>query len=242
MKAIILAAGVGRRLSAALAGGPKCLLAFGGKTLLGRLLTSLGKAGVHDAVIVVGYQRELIESTIGAQYRGVHVRYIFNPEFEKGAILSLWAARDEFDDDLLVMDADVLCPDDLVARLVHSPHRNCVLLDGRVAGSGEEMMLMATGGRVFDIGRTVKPGFDVVGESVGFLKVSRDAAAGLLDALRQCIEQGSDRAEHEDAYPAFLHRHMVHYERVDDLPWTEVDFPEDAERAAREVLPLIDRS
>ena len=242
MKAILLAAGVGRRLSAALDGKPKCLLALGGRTLLGRLITSLGKAGVQEAVVVVGYQRELIESTIGAHYRGVHMRYIFNPDYEKGAILSLWAARDELDDDVLVMDADVLCPDEMISRLVDSPHANCFLMDGRVSGSGEEQMLMAREGRVYDIARTAKPGYDQVGESVGFLKVSRGSAPELVESLREQVEAGRDRVEHEDAYPSFMQKCAVGYERVDDLPWTEIDFAEDIERAEHEMLPLIDQS
>ncbi len=240
MKAIILAAGVGNRLRETLAGRPKCMLEFGGRTLVQRLLASLGKAGVGEAVIVVGHRRELIQEAIGNQCAGVRVRYIVNPEYEKGAILSLWAARDEFIDDLLVMDADVLCPDALIARLVRSEHASCFLLDGRVDSGGEEMMLMARNGRVLNIARTVEPGYDTVGESVGFLKVARAAAPGLLAALQGCVEAGRDRIEHEDAYPIFLQQYVVGYERVDDLPWTEIDFAEDITRAERELLPLID--
>ncbi len=240
MRAILLAAGVGRRLGAAIE-QPKCLLRLGGRSLLERLLRSLGRAGVPQAVIVVGYRHEQVREAIGSSCGGVEVRYVYNPEYEKGAILSLWAARDEFVDDLLVMDADVLCPDEMLARLVHSPHANCFLLDGRAQPSGEEQMLMARGGRVWNIARRVEPGYDLVGESVGFLKVSRQSAPGLLEVLSSCVEQGRDRIEHEEVYPIFMREHVVGYERVDDLPWTEIDFPEDAVRAERELLPLIDR-
>ncbi len=91
-----------------------------------------------------------------------------------------------------------------------------------------------------NIARTVEPGYDTVGESVGFLKVARAAAPGLLAALQGCVEAGRDRIEHEDAYPIFLQQYVVGYERVDDLPWTEIDFAEDITRAERELLPLID--
>jgi len=241
VKAILLAAGVGRRIGGAVEGRPKCLLTLGGRSLLARLLTSLARAGVVETVIVVGHRRELIEEAIGDRHDGMRVRYAFNPDFTKGAILSLWSGREAFDDDVLVMDADVLCPDAMIERLVRSPKRNCFLLDGRVAGSGEEQMLMARDGRVFDIARNAKPGFDTVGESVGFLKVSREDGAGLLAALKECLDAGRDRIEHEEAYPLFMAKHEVGYERVDDLPWMEIDFPEDVVQAERDVLPLIDR-
>lgn len=240
MKAILLAAGAGRRLRAALPRGPKCLLAFGGRTLLERLLAALEQAGVAEAVIVVGYQREAIESTIGAAYGRMPVRYVVNPDYEKGAILSLWAARDHFTDDLLIMDADVFCPSEMIARLVHSPHANCFLLDGRAHASGEEMMLMARGGRVLDIARGVKPGYDTAGESVGFLKVARAAAPDLRAAIGQRLEAGYDRGEHEEAYPFFLQRQVAGFERVDDLPWAEIDFPEDVAHVERDLVPLVD--
>jgi choline kinase len=241
VKAVLLAAGVGRRIGGAVEGRPKCLLSLGGRSLIERLVTSLARAGVVEAVIVNGHRGELIEEALGAERGGMRLRHAFNPDYTKGAILSLWTGRGAFDDDVLIMDADVLCPDAMIERLVRSPHENCFLLDGRVEGSGEEQMLMARAGRVYDIARQKKPGYDTYGESVGFLKVGRGDAPGMLAALRQCLDAGRDHIEHEEAYPIFLAEHVVGYERVDDLPWTEIDFPDDVERAEREVLPLVDR-
>lgn len=239
MKAVLLAAGVGRRIGGAVDGKPKCLLTLGGRSLVERLVSSLARAGVRETTIVVGYRAELIEAAVGSERDGMRIRYALNPEYTKGAILSLWSGRAAFDDDVLIMDADVLCADAMIERLVRSPQRNCFLLDGRVAGSGEEQMLMAREGRVFDIARNAKPGYDTVGESVGFLKVCREDAPGMLAALEQCLDAGRDRIEHEEAYPIFMQSHVVGYERVDDLPWMEIDFPEDVEQAEREILPLL---
>jgi choline kinase len=81
--------------------------------------------------------------------------------------------------------------------------------------------------------------FDVIGESVGFLKVSRSDAPFLRAILDELVARGRDAIEHEEAYPVFLSQRVVGFERVDDLPWTEIDFPEDLQRAEREVLPRI---
>ena len=110
MKAIILAAGVGKRFKALTDHRPKCLIQVSGKTLLERTLAALGAAGVREAVIVIGYRGDMIVEEIGERCGAVSVRYIRNPQYEKGAILSLWSARKEFDTDLLIMDADVLFP------------------------------------------------------------------------------------------------------------------------------------
>ncbi len=239
MKAIVLAAGVGKRFKEVTDHRPKCLIDIQGKTLLERTLAALGAAGISQAVVVTGYRGEMIKQEIGSNCGGVHITYVNNPQYEKGAILSLLSARDEFNGDILVMDADVLFPVAMIDRLIRSPHANCFLLDGSAENTGEEQMLLARGGRVVNIVRGGSGDFDVIGESVGFLKVSRSDAPFLCAILDELVAQGRDAIEHEEAYPVFLSQRVVGFERVDDLPWTEIDFPEDLQRAAREVLPRI---
>jgi choline kinase len=239
MKAIILAAGVGKRFKEVTEQKPKCLIEIQGKTLLERTLTALSAAGVTQAVIVIGYRGEMITQQVGPTYAGVQVRYVFNDRYEKGAILSLWSAREEFDDDILIMDADVLFPVALIDRLVSSSHANCFLLDASAVNTGEEQMLLTRGGRVLNIVRGGSGDFEVIGESVGFLKVSRVDAPLLRTILDDFIAQGRDTIEHEEAFPIFLAQRQVGFEGVDDLPWIEIDFPTDLEQAEREVLPQI---
>lgn len=241
MKAIILAAGVGKRLAHAADARPKCLLRVGGRSLLDRTLAALDAAGVHEAVIVVGYRAERIRAEIGIRYAGVEVRYVHNPRYEQGAILSLWSARAELDTAVLVMDADVLFPVRLLQRLVRSPQPNCFLLDAGSVNTGEEQMLLTRGGRVETIVRGGSGDYDVIGESVGFLKVGRADAPLLGSILEDHVARGRHEIEHEEAFPDFLAQRRVGFERVDDLPWTEIDFPEDLEAAKRDVLPAIDR-
>jgi choline kinase len=239
--AIILAAGVGKRLLETSGGRPKCLLEIGGKTLLGRLLEQLAAAGVPDAVVVTGFGADAVRAAIGGGPPGIRVRYVTNPRYREGAILSLWTAREALDGPALVMDADVLCAPALVARLVASPQRNCFLLDADVEPTGEEQMLLAAGGRVRDIVRGGAPGAEVTGESVGFLKLSAGAARVLRELLELRVAAGRTDIEHEEVYPELLERAVVGYEEVGGLPWIEIDFPDDVRRAETVVLPRIAR-
>lgn len=240
MTAIVLAAGVGKRLLAASGGRPKCLIEIGGRSLLARLLAGLEAAGVRDAVVVTGFGAEAVEAAVTALEGGIRVRCIQNRRYTEGAILSLFTARDVLrTGPVLVMDADVLCAQVVLDRLVRSQHANCFLLDGSAANTGEEQMLLVRGGRVHDIVRGGAPGFELQGESVGFLKLSADAAALLETLLARRVAAGHTRIEHEEVYPDLLARVEVGFERVDGLPWTEIDFPEDVVRAEREILPRL---
>jgi choline kinase len=237
--AVLLAAGVGKRLLGATGGRPKCLLEIGGRSLLGRLLDGLAGGGVAEAAVVVGFGGDEVRAAIEARPPGLAVRWLENPRYREGAILSLWTARALLDGPVLVMDADVLCPDAMITRLVRSPHQNCFLLDGSVETTGEEQMLLVRDGLVRNIVRGGAPGYDLAGESVGFLKLSAEAARLLRELLERRVVAGDTGIEHEEVYPELLARVAVGYERVDGLPWTEIDFPEDVVRAEREILPRL---
>ncbi len=240
MTAVILAAGVGKRLLRTSGGKPKCLIEIAGRSLLHRLLDGLAAVGVREAVVVTGFGDQAVRAALADRPPALAVRCVTNPRFREGAILSLWTAREWLDRDVLVMDADVLCAPAMLERLVRSPHPNCFLLDAGQENTGEEQMLLVRDGRVQNIVRGGAPGYELMGESIGFLRLSATAARLLRELLERRVEAGDTGIEHEEIYPDLLARVDVGYERVDGLPWIEIDFPDDVVRAAREVLPRID--
>src|SRR5690348_3469159 len=111
MRAIILAAGAARRLAPLTDRTNKCLLRVGGRSLLDRMLDALAAAGIEAATIVVGHCQDQVRAEAGARRGGMAIRFLENPDYRKGSILSLWAARELLaEGDCLVMDADVLFP------------------------------------------------------------------------------------------------------------------------------------
>src|SRR6266545_5735096 len=95
MRAIIFAAGVGRRMGPRTADLPKVLLEFGGKTLLRRHVESLSAVGVREVVVVTGWHQEKVDAEM-ERLRGDHpLRLIAarNESFREGSALSVWAAE-----------------------------------------------------------------------------------------------------------------------------------------------------
>jgi len=229
--AIILAAGVGKRFGGVLVDLPKGLLEVGGETLLGRLLRQLRVAGVDRATIVVGHGGDRVVEALSGASDTPALEFVRNPDYRRGAILSLWCARERLSGPAIVMDADVWGPDAMIARLVASPHASCFLLDARSESTGEEQMLMVRDGRVLDIARRPRGAWDLLGESVGFLKLSGEAARTLRDLLGERVGRDEVDLEHEEVYPDLMRRVPIGFERADDLDWTEIDFPADLERA-----------
>src|SRR5437773_75343 len=99
MKAILLAAGVGKRLWPVTQHHPKCLIELGGRTLLLRYLEALAGVGIKQAVVVVGYKQDMIRAAVGTGGCGVEVRYLVNEQYQRGSMTSLWLARAELDEE-----------------------------------------------------------------------------------------------------------------------------------------------
>ncbi|MBI3616244.1 MAG: NTP transferase domain-containing protein [Candidatus Omnitrophica bacterium] len=235
MKAILLAAGVGKRMGPN--AGPKCLLKIGGRSLLEITMNSLRSVGVRDLVLVVGFRKGEVAAHAQAHAREMRLTVLENPRYQEGAILSLWTARSNFDDDLLIMDADVLCPQAFFERLISSPHANCILVDPSSVNTGEEQMVLGKGSRVLFITKNpsdqLRKQMTFFGESVGFLKLDKNAAAELGRLLESRVSAGVVNIEHEQVYPDLFEKVEVGFETADGLPWIEIDTPADLDRAIR---------
>lgn len=239
MQAIILAAGVGKRLMPLTGQRPKCLIEIGGKSLLERYLDAFRALGIEDITFVLGHLKEMILERLNGLGRGLKFHYIINQDYTRGSITSLWCARERLKGDVLIMDADVLFHPVLLERLVHSPKPSCFLMDENFTDSGEEMKLFAQGDRVIAISKKNTARSQYVGEGVGFLKLSSQHCPILREVLEDFVREGRLDAEYEEALDRFLRRCEVGFEKVEGAPWIEIDFLEDIEWAEREILPRL---
>ncbi len=241
MRAIVLVAGVGWRLKPHTETTPKCLMEIGGKSLLRRYLDAFAALGVDEAILVVGHLKEQIMAEASRGPAEVEVRFVSNEQFTRGNILSLWHARHEFDDDILLMDGDVLYPRELLARLIASPDSNAIAVDERFQDTGEEQKVVCEDGWVVEVTKKISGDPRIRGEAVGILRLSADAAEVLRGILEEFIETGKDSLEYEDALRELAAEVPIGVVEVGDLPWVEIDFEDDLARAREQILPAVDR-
>lgn len=219
MIAVLLIAGVGRRLSN---DKPKVLLEVGGATLLDRHLANLAALKI-PVLAVTGWQAETIPVA----------RQVVNPEYRRGSLLSLKAGLAAVDEDAIFMDGDVLYDPSILADVARLPRGFAI--DPRTDPGDEEMMVGVKGGKVRAIRRGKLPGFELVGEGVGFFKIDRAS----LPALRRAVDASDPESDYEKALDRFVGEHGADYVLVGGRPWTEIDFPKDLERARNEILPRL---
>jgi len=242
VKAVILVAGVARRLAPLTDSTHKALLPVGGRSLLDRMLEGLAACGVEESVLVVGHCQDQVRRAAGSSRGAMRISYVENPAYQKGSVLSLWCARETMlSDSTLVMDADVLFPERFLTRLIAAPASSALLLDRGFQDTGEEVKLYAVGDRIIALGKKFVPEtWDVIGEGVGFFKCGAAHAPEYVRLLEESIQETGGANEYEDALHRLLARVPVGWVDVTGLPWTEVDFAEDLRRAETQVLPKIE--
>jgi histidinol-phosphate aminotransferase len=129
-RAIVLAAGTGSRLSEGADALPKPLRVVGGVPLLLRVLRTLESAGIEEAVVITGFQGDLVRRTLAAESDlGIALTFVDNPHFDKKNGVSLLCAAEYVDQECLLTMSDHLYSPELVRRLLgaYVPEGSCAL-------------------------------------------------------------------------------------------------------------------
>ncbi|QIK77823.1 phosphocholine cytidylyltransferase family protein [Sphingomonas piscis] len=232
MKAIILAAGQGSRLGALTVDRPKCLIEFGGKTLLDWQLDTLEANGIEDAVVVTGFRDDQIAAALARRQGGPTVRTIYNPFYKVADNLgSLYIARDELAGDCLVWNGDTLVSKALMKRVIDNDQPGIrVTVDRKDSYDSDDMKVVESDGKLKAIGKRLDEGVNA--ESIGLLAFRSGGAEQFRDAIERTIRtpEGTTvwylRVIHHIAQEADVWTFDIQGEE-----WGEVDFPEDVQQA-----------
>ena len=131
MQAIILAAGMGRRLGEYTKNNTKCMLSINGEKLIDRTLAILSNLNVTKVIIVIGYKGENLKKYIGNRYHGLlDIKYVNNPIYDKtNNIYSLSLAKEEMiKDDTLLFESDIIYDESIVKKLLDNTWPNLALV------------------------------------------------------------------------------------------------------------------
>jgi choline kinase len=135
---------------------------------------------------------------------------------------------------VILMDADVIYDDRLMARLVGSAAGEVLLLDREIEPGDEPVKLCIRDGAIVDFRKRPTEAHDWHGESVGFFRFTTTAAAELADRAAEYLTSGRRGLEYEEPIRDMIMAsppHRFGFEDISGLPWTEIDFPEDVVKA-----------
>lgn len=208
-------------------------------SLVERQIQALHGAGIDDIVIVIGCQAERVRRVCGHR-----ITYVENVRYaQTNSMYSLWMARPLLYGGFVVLNCDVVFHPTLLTDLLTARHENALLLAYREANQppygDEEMKVKVRCGRVVEMSKTMDPA-EADGENLGIVKFGARGAAALVDIMDRLIAGGGVRDWAPRAFSEFAKTRPIYALGTRGLPWTEIDFPEDYQRALHEVLPAIE--
>lgn len=130
MQAIILAAGMGRRLGDLTKGNTKCMVEVNGIRLIDRMLLQLSKLNLSRIVIVIGYEGDKLRNYINKKYPDWNIQFIENSVYDKtNNIYSLWLARGYMaEDETLLLESDLIFEDRVLEAVLDTAYKDCALI------------------------------------------------------------------------------------------------------------------
>ena len=252
MKAIIVAAGRGRRLGVETDDIPKCMVKVGGRPILHWQIDALAAAGVDDVVIVRGYLGDRIAGPTGAAPK---LRFVDNPDWANNNILaSLFYAEAEMQSGFLFSYSDIVFSREHARRVAAATTPVALIVDGlwrdaydgrtlhpvseaelaRVAGSGGA----AT---VTRVGKRLVAADEAAGEFTGLARFAPAGAAALREVWAEALARGQEtpfgaaatlrQAYLSDGLNAVAERGVALGAVLVDGGWREIDTEQDLARA-----------
>jgi choline kinase len=233
IQALILAAGRGSRLGSSGEEAPKSLLQVGRRYLIEHQLDALAESGVGPVHIVVGYGSDEVREVVG-----MRAEFITNLRWAStNSLYSFWLARDMIQGDVMVLNCDVLFSTAIIERLLDQPG-DAIAIDTGSGDGREHMKVQVIDGRVAKMSKDL-PSDETTGENVGILKLSADTADVVFRRAGELIAEGHENEWLGASVAQVAEERPIQAVDVAGIPWVEIDFPVDLDRARREVWPAI---
>ena len=239
MQAIILAAGMGKRLGEYTKDNTKCMLPVNGERLIDRTLTILCHLHIQKVYIVIGYKGENLRNYIGKKYSNLDIEYIDNPIYDKtNNIYSLSLAQEKMiEDDTILFESDLIYDEEIVKKLKENPNPNLALvakweywMDGTVVRIDEEYNILDFVSKdMFDYNRT-----DEYYKTINIYKFSKEFAKNkYIPFLRAYCKAWGNNEYYEEVLKVltFLNRTELKALPIDNEKWYEIDDVQDLDIA-----------
>lgn len=226
MKAILLAAGRGTRISRMIEEIPKSVLPVNGIPLIRRSVMMILEKGIQP-IVCVGYRQEKIYEAL----EGLPVKYYYNPFYDvTNSIASLWFARDELSEDTIIMNGDVYIDDDILNRIIET-QKDCSLMVDTGRTVVGDYFLKLENGFIRKYGKEL-PLEERSCEYVGIGKIRKVFLEEFKDKLERLISSQQHQLWWENILYSLVDSAEKNIGTIDikGVFWSEIDYFDDYER------------
>lgn len=228
MKAILLAAGRGTRISRKVERVPKSTLPVDGIPLIRRSVELLQAAGM-ECIVCTGYEEKKVRTALGGLD---NITYCYNPFYDiTNSIASIWFAKKEMDDDLLVLNADVFFTGEILDQIIADQRNPVMAIDYSRRLEGDYFFSTTMDGRIQKYGKGL-PLEQRSCEYVGMAKIKKSFLPKFIRRMDELIKNQQHSVWWENILYSFTdnNEEAIYTVDVDGRFWAEIDYFDDYER------------
>lgn len=234
MKAIILAAGQGRRLMPLTANLAKCCLPLHGTSILEWQLSQIAQCDIDEVIVVTGFAYEMVD-TIVDRVTGIKVRSLHNPLYAHTDNLgTCWEARAEMDGPFVLMNGDTLFEAAILKRLLACEKGYPITLatDSKPHFDLDDMKIITDGDRLLKVSKQLDIHL-VSGESIGLMVFDQTGANAFTAKLEEMMDkEDALKLWYLSAIDQLASEGIAGICPITGLSWCEVDDAHDFTAAA----------
>ena len=242
MKAIIIAAGSGKRISENFANTPKSLIQVNGKSIISKQMSILNSNGVNEIIIITGPFKE--------KFSFSNVKFIHDETHLQHDILgSLIVAKKELFDDVIIIYSDILFDDLIIKKVINSKNDIGIAIDLNWKKQYEnrklhplseaENVLFDNSNKIIEIKKNIQKSNSLIGEFLGIMKLSNEGCKNFLKTYEKISDKNKqfhDANSLNSAYLTDMLQELIEsnvevHPIIIDSNWCEIDTIEDLKNA-----------
>lgn len=239
MQALMLAAGMGRRMGKYTEAMTKCMVEVGGKTLLERAVEALKEAGISRFVMVVGWECDKLVDYIQKNISGMEFEFVYNYDYATtNNIYSLYKAREQLSaDDTILLESDLVYDKGLIRKIVECPDENVVAVAKYEQWMDGTVTTLDDDGRIHEFIEKKNFRFQDVSnyyKTVNIYKFSKEFSRGqYIPFLKAYIQAYGKNQYYELVLKALAHLSNAQLKAyvLRDINWYEIDDAQDLDIA-----------
>lgn len=241
MQALMLAAGMGKRLGKYTNNNTKCMVEVAGKKLIDRAIEAVEEAGINKMILVVGYEGQNLIDYIKANYADSQMQFefIYNKDYAtSNNIYSFYLAKDYVvKDDTVLLESDLIYDKSLIRKMMTVKHKNLVAvarykswMDGTVVTCDDE-------GHITQFIDKADMNFELIGDyhkTVNVYKLSKQFCKNVyIPFLEAYMKAYGLNSYYETTLKVVAHlsKTQLNAYEIGDMPWYEIDDAQDLDIA-----------
>ena len=225
MKALILNSGLGSRMGVLTSEHPKCMTEIDHRdTILSRQLRQIADAGIEEVVITTGYYDGVLVNYCQSLNLPLKFTFVKNPIYDQtNYIYSIYCAREDLDDDIILMHGDLVFENEVFDRVIASPV-SCMTVSSTLPLPEKDFKAVVRDGMVMKVGIEF---FNEAMEAQALYKLNREDWMVWLGKIIEFCETEKTKVYAENALNELNGAANIYALDVENLLCSEIDNPED---------------